>query len=265
MRNDERMLAVRTKFEHLGYSIWNMVLEKLTDAENFELKYNKKIVELWAGDFRSVLGEELYEIIEYFLDLELLVEEDGVIFSPELKKRLQPVLDKRDRERIKSGEQKRGDGGKFVADNSAPAVVSVAETPQSKVKETKVNKTTTTSAPAEDIETSKLLFKKLWGINPAFRAKFKDCPSGAINVTEGWAKDISKLRRIDKATTQQIELVITYIFGGEIHGRTFPGDTFWQPNIMSGFKLRKQFMVLVGKIGVEVKKEEESKGLTITR
>lgn len=137
MRNDDRMLAVRTKFEHIGYSIWNMLLEKLTDAENFELKYDKKNRELWAGDFRYILETELKEIIEYFLNLELLVEENGMIFSPELKKRLAPVLEKREREREKSKGLKRRDDGAFRSGKSATHGVSAADSPQSKVKEIK--------------------------------------------------------------------------------------------------------------------------------
>jgi len=258
MRNDERMLAVRNKFQHVGYSIWNMILEKLTNAENFELKYDNKSLELWSGDFQSVLGAEIKEIVEYFIDLELLIEEDGMIFSPELKKRLQPVLDKRERARRDAEDQKRDDDGQFATDNPDDSDVPVAETPQSKVKQSKTNNIKPTTSPEAE-ELTVFLFQKIHEVNPAFR--FDESVMKRKIATS--AGDIDKMLRIDKRTRDQIMVVIDYVFGGEINGRTFPGDTFWQTNIESGLKLRKHFVRLVGKIGVDVKKEEESKGLSI--
>ena len=40
MRDDERIKAVRRRFSHLGYSTWNMLLERLCRAENFRIEYN---------------------------------------------------------------------------------------------------------------------------------------------------------------------------------------------------------------------------------
>jgi len=117
--------------------------------------------------------------------------------------------------------------------------------------------TTTTSPEAEELTV--FLFQKIHEVNPAFR--FDESVMKRKIATS--AGDIDKMLRIDKRTRDQIMVVIDYVFGGEINGRTFPGDTFWQTNIESGLKLRKHFVKLVGKIGVDVKKEEESKGLSI--
>lgn len=103
MRNDDKILAVRRKFKHEGYSIWNMLLEKLTDSKNFELFYDDLNIELWSGDF-DIEPEKLKQIIDYFIVLKLIQLENNNIFSSQLKIRFDPLYRKReyDRERLSS-------------------------------------------------------------------------------------------------------------------------------------------------------------------
>lgn len=48
MRDDPKIKALRRKFKAEGYGIWNMLLEAITDSDNFRLKID---LEIMAGDF----------------------------------------------------------------------------------------------------------------------------------------------------------------------------------------------------------------------
>lgn len=98
MRHDEKIKAVRRKFKHEGYSVWNMLLEKLCFSENFTTEYNDVSIELMAGDF-DIDEVRLNEIIEYFLKLGLLKNENGKIFSETMITRFEPLFRKRKHER----------------------------------------------------------------------------------------------------------------------------------------------------------------------
>ena len=56
-------------------------------------------------------------------------------------------------------------------------------------------------------------------------------PNQSDKSLETWAADIDKMLRIDKADFETVERVIRYL----------PFDDFWNTNILSGGKLRKQF------------------------
>jgi hypothetical protein len=118
MRNDSKIKAVRRRFGLKGYAVWNMILELLTDTDYFEYEWNDLNIELAAGDF-DIEPEELKQIIEYFLQLELLQLENNKIMSLRHKNRLNTVLLKR----------KHSFSG-----------VSAPQTTHIKVKESKVNK-----------------------------------------------------------------------------------------------------------------------------
>lgn len=117
MRDDPKIKALRRKFKHEGYSIWNMLLETITDSDNFRLKINYEIM---AGDY-DIEPDKLKEIVSYCVDLQLLVfeAETSIIWSKTLDNRLAAVLSKRKRDRN---------------------VVSDSDNTQSKVKKKKVKK-----------------------------------------------------------------------------------------------------------------------------
>lgn len=97
MRDDERIKAVRRKFSHLGYSTWNMLLEKLCRAENFKAEYNEESLDIMAGDF-NIEPEQLKEIIEYLIRLKLIIQEKEIIFSPTMITRFEGLFRKRKRD-----------------------------------------------------------------------------------------------------------------------------------------------------------------------
>ena len=128
MRNDEKILALRSKFGNQGYAFWFMFLEILTNEEGFKKEIKTEVQkELLAGDMRISVAE-MQDILSFCSRIELLQEKDSIFWSYNLIKRLEPMVQKREFLRQKY-EDKRV---------SAPEMpVSTAEMPQSKVKESK--------------------------------------------------------------------------------------------------------------------------------
>lgn len=111
MRNDPKIRALRRKYKHEGYSLYNMMLEVLTGSDNWKYSWNSLNIELLSGDFDS---ENVAEIINYCVKpLGLFTIENGEIFSLQHQKRFIPLLNKRKRD---------------------TNVVIATENPQSKVK-----------------------------------------------------------------------------------------------------------------------------------
>lgn len=130
MRNDRKVKALRSKFGHVGYSVYVMIIESLTDADFFILDFNEIAIELLAGDF-DVESKKLCEIVDYCLLLGLIQSCSGraTIWSDRHKNNFISLLGKRKRDR------------KGVIDSENLVIDS--ENPQSKVKESKEDTTTT--------------------------------------------------------------------------------------------------------------------------
>jgi Domain of unknown function (DUF4373) len=125
MRDDEKIKAVRRKFGHIGYSIWNMLLESLCAAEYFRIEYSEDSLEILAGDFQ-IEPTDLKIILEYLIQIKLLKKIEDRIFNLSQVNRLLGVFEKRNRPYVW-----------FLSQNGQQTRVSVTETPQSKVKERK--------------------------------------------------------------------------------------------------------------------------------
>lgn len=94
------------------------------------------------------------------------------------------------------------------------------------------------------VQHARLLAGFLRNENPAFRQKF---PTDDEPTILRWASDIEKLSRLDHMEPEQIEVVIRWIFEGNSKNAMF-----WRRNIMSGKKLRDQFITLVGQMKSDV-------------
>lgn len=152
MRNHKKVKAIRTKFGIQGYAIWSMVLETLTGSDGNVLEYTDLEFELLSGDY-GISGAEIRRVVDYCISLEMIFIKDGFFYSESLNERLAPVYEKRRVNVRKSSKQLRVNG-KFADNNTADAVVSVTETPQSKVNKSKVNNTNTITPSEEGGETS---------------------------------------------------------------------------------------------------------------
>ncbi|MBI3888092.1 DUF4373 domain-containing protein [Candidatus Microgenomates bacterium] len=128
MRSNRKILALRAKFGHLGYSVWNMFLETLTESNYFKISLDEQEFTLLSGDFQ-VEPEKLKEILEFCVKIRLLKQTNDCYWSENHIERLQPFIEERERKRkwrynIKDGTNGVKDGTNLVVD--------------SKVKESKV-------------------------------------------------------------------------------------------------------------------------------
>ena len=141
MRNDEKVLAARRKFGFEGYSVWVMCLEKLYGGDNFEFRLKTETDwELLSGDF-LIEPEKLKEIINYYVLIDLLQKKAYTYYSKEVNRRVQPILDERERGREYVNRRWKPSETEVIgADNASNKELSVSETIQSKVKESKVKK-----------------------------------------------------------------------------------------------------------------------------
>lgn len=99
MRNDIKVKALRRKFGHKGYAVWNYILETLTDSEDFFVDYNKLGKELMAADF-DVSVDELEDVVSYCCEINLLqLTDDDRLFSAAHQRRFENMLIKRERRR----------------------------------------------------------------------------------------------------------------------------------------------------------------------
>jgi hypothetical protein len=132
MRNHRKMKAVRAKFGLEGYAVWNMLLEVLTDAEHFAIDIDEVEIELIAGDF-GIEGDTLSEMISYFIRLKLLEQQNGTLTCASLIERMQPLLDKRERQKNYAESKKKRKNNNNQVNDVENSVTDVENT-QSKVK-----------------------------------------------------------------------------------------------------------------------------------
>ena len=132
MRNHRKMKAIRAKFGLEGYAVWNMLLEVLTDSEHFVINIDEVEVELIAGDF-GIEGDLLSEMISYFIRLKLLEQENGTLTCTSLIERMQPLLDKRERQKVYAESKKKRKNNNNRVNDVENSVTDVENT-QSKVK-----------------------------------------------------------------------------------------------------------------------------------
>ena len=149
MRNDVKIKALRRKFSHTGYAVWNYLLETLTDSDFFEVEWEEINIELLAADY-DVSVEELTEIVEYCVKIGLLQLENDVLRSDAHQNRFRELLDNRVKksEAGKKGMVKRwgqndnivieNDNSVIENDNSVITPLQKTITENNKVKESKV-------------------------------------------------------------------------------------------------------------------------------
>ena len=100
MRNDPKIKAIRRKFKLQGYAVYNMILETLTDSDNFTLKIDNLSIELMAGDF-DCESSFLLEFIDYCVSLNLFQKTGETMECGKLIERFEHLLSKRKRDRTK--------------------------------------------------------------------------------------------------------------------------------------------------------------------
>ena len=94
MRNNRKVKALRRRFSHKGYAVWCFILETLTDADYFEIKFDEVTQDLLAADF-DITNEELQSIVAYCVKIRLLQMKDDTLYCEALKQRFSGLLEKR--------------------------------------------------------------------------------------------------------------------------------------------------------------------------
>jgi hypothetical protein len=94
MRNDLKVKALRRKFSHTGYSIYNMIIELLTNSDYFEYEWNELRIELLTPDF-DIDADLLEQIVSYSVKLNLLQLTNGYLHCDKLTERLEEEVLKR--------------------------------------------------------------------------------------------------------------------------------------------------------------------------
>ena len=123
MRSHRKVIALRTKYLLEWYAVYNMLLEHIGSCDYFIAKWDIIEQEIIAGDF-GVPVEKLIDIVSFCDRLGLIQIDWETIKCESLTDRLQDLITKRDRERNRV--------------TVAETTQTVAESPQSKLKESKL-------------------------------------------------------------------------------------------------------------------------------
>jgi hypothetical protein len=232
MRNDEKIKAVRRRFKHDGYSVWNMLLEKLCKADGFTLQYNDLNIELWSGDF-EVEPDRLKEMVEYFLTLDLLLLHDGEIFSETMIARFNPLMEKRNKQRGGNSDPKPPIDGISDDENTHTIVKDSIVNNTLKgalMKDFKIEACKPESESFKVMETSKRVYDGFVKALPHNR----DLP---LVKQIDWVKPIRRLMQDKKYLPEQIIEVAKW----SVH------DEFWKTVILDAVSLEKNFEKLKAK------------------
>ncbi len=94
LRNHRVIKVARNKFGERWYSVFCMFLEHQTDSDDFKVLFNATEKQVIAADF-WLQESELQEIIDFYIEFELLQKDGDFVYSQHLIDRMQALLNKR--------------------------------------------------------------------------------------------------------------------------------------------------------------------------
>ncbi len=222
------LFIMQSKYKNDGYAFWFKLLEQLASSEGHFIDLNDPVSEEYlrskAGLDRITTHDNPAPMI-YMLDL---LAKLGAI-DPELwvkkviwcQKLVDGIADVYTRNRHLSVPERPLN----YAEESHAKAITTQVNPQSKVKESKVKESISSSENKVSDIALKLAdkLKSLILINN---------PTGKVPKNlKRWADDIDRMIRLDKRTEAEIEAIITFS----------QQDSFWHANILSGQKLREKY------------------------
>lgn len=212
--NDEKIEILRSLYGNDGYAFYFILLERIYRSPNAEIDVSDaETIQVLARKV-SVTPDKFAEIMHTALKwgcfCKKTFDERGILTSNGVKKRSGMVTAKRDITRIKYHLDKQ-----IVSDAET-----TPETPQSKVKKSKLNNNTFVETDLPLILANEL-FELIQNNNPTVKQP---------NL-QSWAGDIDRMIRLDKRSETQIQDVIQFS----------QADSFWQANILSAKKLREKY------------------------
>jgi len=249
-RNDIKIKAMRKEYGAIGYAAFWIIIEMLRESNDYKLPlkpFTFVAIEEEIGCENFIAEQFINSCTDKF---ELFKIKDGFFFSESLFRRMEKRDEINQKKKIAAkarwdkalGETKKeNDTQNLDADamhNYTDAMqmqctIMQSKVKESKVKESKVNKDILVPNKFEDdsseISISKYLLLNIKKNNPSIKEP---------NI-QTWASHIDKMIRLDNRSLEDIKLVIDFA----------TKDTFWQANILSTEKLRKQFDQLYIKAG----------------
>lgn len=243
-RNSDKLLPVRMKYGAEGYGIYFMLLERLRDEPTYT---SIKDYNTLAFDLR-VDAQKIKAVIEDF-GLFSFTDDGKCFYSEGFMKRMK-IKDSKSKARSnagKKGAEKRWNeqkNSKAMAKPSSNNSKAIAMPYQNDGKESKVNKSkkdSHDSKPAKRVyEPDDLNLKLANYLLIKIRERNSSIyPTDSKNPpdTQKWANDIRLMHERDARSYDDIKRIIEWC----------QQDSFWQNNILSASKLRKQFGKLIDK------------------
>jgi len=237
---DPKILKLRAKFGWEGYGIYWAVIETLREQDGYRWKAEDK--ELLSYSFAN--GEAIVnEVIDYCLEIGLLIEVDGFIQSNSLIRRMEIKEEKR-KKKVEAGkkgaekrwEEKQNDSNAIAKEkqNDSNAIAKNGKEKESKVKESKVkeNKGNINTSRKQVYDEDSVHFKLALRL---YERILENNPDHKKPNLQKWADDIRLMMERDNRTEEQISFLIDWC----------QQDSFWKRNILSTGKLREKFDQLV--------------------
>lgn len=98
-----------------------------------------------------------------------------------------------------------------------------------------------TKKPKQVFEHDSLPYRAARWLADQIEERLPNCTAHSEATLQSWAADFDKCHRLDKHSWEDINAVLQFS----------QSDSFWQSNILSGGKFRKQFTQLLAKMGGE--------------
>lgn len=235
--NDEKIEALRMLYGNDGYAFYFILLERIYRTNNAELDVSDaETIQILSRKI-AITPQKFEQILETCFKRDCFdqeaYEERGVLTSDGIKKRMAPVVEKRQKMRRLYSKDKKEDSSEVSASETKKKPDKVKKR---KVKESKEKKYDENSVP---YQLAKQLYDRILENNP--NHKQPDLQS--------WANDVRLMMERDKRTEEQIRYLIEWV----------QQDSFWKSNILSTSKLREKFDQLAMRCKEDIQKKNRQK------
>ena len=105
--SDEKLVYLENLFGHMGYAVYFKFLERMARSDNFEIEWNDIKKSIYASEF-NISVTEIEQIVTECCreEIKAFKISGGKLFSTGLKKRMLPLIEKRNYNRLKYKEKK---------------------------------------------------------------------------------------------------------------------------------------------------------------
>lgn len=246
-RNDDKVLKVRMTYGMEGYGIYFAIIERLREEQDY---IGKRDYNVLGFDFH-VDAAKVKDIVENF-GLFSFTDNGECFYSESLNDRM-AHMDNSKAMRSQAGRKgaaKRW-GNQAIAepsetDSNAMAMPSVLDGNKTKLNKTKLNNTKeSTTSPKRGKRVYADDSPELLAANHLFEKIRDNNPEHKKPDLQGWANDMRLMHEQDKRSWDKINNMID----------ACQADEFWQGNILSAAKLRKQYDSMKSQFNARAKQQ----------